>query len=268
MAPLEPPRRSRTFFYARVTVLLLVLVGIGVWAWQREQRRSFRRAWQAPLAVAVVLVSKEPAPAATVEAWRRGLSSLQEWTQAEFERYRGRAFVEPVTWTLAQPVVSEPPPLPPEGQSLAERAGAAVEFERAARALDEQAGLGGGEDVVLYVLLEPQGEATVVEGVAERDGRRGVVRASLDDVELGLELAAAAHELLHCLGATDKYGPDGRAQVPEGLAEPDLQPRFPQAFGEVMVGEVPLSESDGRPVRDLAELRVGPTTAREVAWTP
>jgi hypothetical protein len=174
--------------------------------------------------------------------------------------------VEPVTWRLASPVVSEPPPLPPEGQSLTERAGAAVEFERAARALDEQAGVGSADDVVLYVLLEAQGGATTVEGLAERDGRRGVVRASLSDTELGLELAAPAHELLHCVGASDKYGPDGHALLPDGLAEPELQPRFPQTFAEVMVGEVPVGEAEGRAVSDLSEVRVGPATAREVGW--
>ena len=82
----------------------------------------------------------------------------------------------------------------------------------------------------------------------------------------GMNAVVIAHELLHTLGATDKYDPAGHAVVPAGLAEPDRSPTFPQRYGELMVGEVPLDPMRGRLIASLAELRVGPITAVEIGW--
>jgi hypothetical protein len=82
--------------------------------------------------------------------------------------------------------------------------------------------------------------------MGEEGGTVGLVRAPLADTEFTLELTAVVHELFHCLGAQDAYDAQGHARVPEGLVEPGLQPLYPQPAAEVMVGEVPLSQSEGR----------------------
>ena len=53
-----------------------------------------------------------------------------------------------------------------------------------------------------------------------------------------------AHELMHTLGATDKYDGAGAALIPSGLAEPDAVPRFPQRFVEVMARNRPVAAGD------------------------
>ena len=51
-----------------------------------------------------------------------------------------------------------------------------------------------------------------------------------------------AHELLHTVGATDKYDPAANeSSPPEGYAEPDKIPFFPQTFVGLMAGRIPLS---------------------------
>jgi len=54
--------------------------------------------------------------------------------------------------------------------------------------------------------------------------------------------------------------------VPGGLAEPDLEPRFPQRLAEIMVGEVPLGPGAGRLPASARELGVGAATAAEIGW--
>jgi hypothetical protein len=93
----------------------------------------------------------------------------------------------------------------------------------------------------------------------------GVVRASLDGDGL-LGATAAFHEALHTLGASDKYDAAGHAVAPGGLAEPSLDPPYPQRLAEIMVGEVPLAPGVGRLPVTAAELGVGPVTAAEVGW--
>ena len=250
----------------RVAILLAILAAVGAWGIRKRQAAGLRKSWVSPLPVAVVLVSRAPLPPATVEAWRTGLAALEEWGQAELSRYRGPTHFPPIAYRLATPVVAEPPPLPGDEISVTDRAAAALAFEQAARALDEKAGITSADEIVIDVLLG-DGSAGPVEGLAEKNGRRGVVQGSADDTELGLELVATVHEVLHCVGATDKYDAQGRTVPPGGLAEPERAPLYPQAFGEVMVGEVPLTEQSGRPIRSLEEARVGPATASEIAWT-
>ena len=54
--------------------------------------------------------------------------------------------------------------------------------------------------------------------------------------------------------------------MPEGLAEPDLEPTFPQRFAEVMAGEIPDDETSGHLPRTLDDVRLGPVTAKAIGW--
>jgi len=55
------------------------------------------------------------------------------------------------------------------------------------------------------------------------------------------------HELLHTFGATDKYDlSTGLPLYPEGFAEPQLIPRYPQQLAEIMAGRMPLAATEAR----------------------
>jgi hypothetical protein len=75
------------------------------------------------------------------------------------------------------------------------------------------------------------------------------------------------HELLHTFGATDKYDlATGLPLYPDGFAEPDLAPRYPQRLAEIMAGRQPVSAAEARLPDSLEDERVGPVTAREIGW--
>jgi len=76
-----------------------------------------------------------------------------------------------------------------------------------------------------------------------------------------------AHELLHTFGATDKYDlATGLPQYPDGFADPQLSPRYPQQLAEIMAVKTPLSATEARMPDNLADERVGAVTAREIGW--
>jgi hypothetical protein len=76
-----------------------------------------------------------------------------------------------------------------------------------------------------------------------------------------------AHELLHTLGATDKYGPgNNQPRFPDGYAEPDRHPRLPQLYAELMAGRIALSETTAETPTQLDDVLIGPATAREIGW--
>jgi hypothetical protein len=84
----------------------------------------------------------------------------------------------------------------------------------------------------------------------------------------GSNQVVLAHELLHTLGATDKYDPaTGQPRSPDGLGDPDLEPRYPQAMGELMAGRVAVAPNVAVIPDNLGQMVVGPLTAREIGWT-
>ena len=77
-----------------------------------------------------------------------------------------------------------------------------------------------------------------------------------------------AHELLHTLGATDKYDlATGWPRVPDGLGEPRRTPLFPQQYGEIMAGRIALSATEAAMADDLDSMLVGSLTAHEIGWS-
>jgi hypothetical protein len=75
-----------------------------------------------------------------------------------------------------------------------------------------------------------------------------------------------AHELLHTLGATDKYDDSGQPIYPAGYADPYAEPRHPQDKAEIMAGRIAVSERRAEIPRDLAQTAIGYLTAAEIGW--
>jgi hypothetical protein len=142
-------------------------------------------------------------------------------------------------------------------------------LHRFAADLDRRAEVpASGFDACVYLVVRPPARAdrAFVEGQSEQGGRLAVARAELDESMAPLALFVATHELLHTLGASDKYDSAGRILVPSGLPEPDLVPRYPQRFAEVMARNLAIAPEVEEPPTTLAELAVGPETATEIGW--
>jgi hypothetical protein len=75
------------------------------------------------------------------------------------------------------------------------------------------------------------------------------------------------HEILHTIGASDKYDlASGQPLHPTGYAEPERRPLFPQRYAEIMAGRIPVAENEARQAESLARVIVGPATASELGW--
>jgi hypothetical protein len=75
------------------------------------------------------------------------------------------------------------------------------------------------------------------------------------------------HELMHILGASDKYNPDnGQPIPPGGLADPSRTPIYPQSHAEIMGGRIATSANRWRLPASLKSCVVGTATAIEIGW--
>lgn len=264
--------RRRTFFLARVGALLLVLTVVAAWAFSVRRGRRERAAWDRTLEVGVVLLIRDPSAERGAARVASGLGDLARRMAEEMERHRGPGG-PPFEFSARGPVSwSEDLPLAPASDGPWARAGHALRLWRALRRIEAAAGPQPGPlDARIYVLLDPpspSGPVTFAEGAGAVGGEVGLVRTWTAPGDATLALAAIGHELLHCLGAGDKYDPAGHALEPEGLVEPGRSPRYPQRQAEWMAGEIPLARGRGRLPTTLDELAVGTATAREIGWLP
>lgn len=97
-------------------------------------------------------------------------------------------------------------------------------------------------------------------------GLVAVVHAFAHDEQQAQNNIVITHELLHTVGARDKYDADNRAVFPMGYADPEQSPLYPQSQAEIMVGRIPLSETETRMAENLDECVIGEETAREINW--
>lgn len=260
-------QRGRLFFRLRVTALLLLLVGVLGYAWRDVSQRRARNDWDAAVDVGLVILQADELDPGAIDELVRESSVLEGRLASEFARYRGTS-LSPFRLTTYGPIsVGSMPPKPQNGILGTARFGAELWWYL--RGIDEQVQLRRSRpDAVVYILAHrPRSAAREsVEGLSQQGGRVGIVEVELDREMASFAMFVVAHELFHTLGANDKYDAAGNALLPTGLGDPNQVPQFPQRYAEVMARNLVLSPGNERPPNSLDELRVGPTTAREIGW--
>ncbi len=266
---LRRAHRRRLFFAFRVLVLLGILAGLLLFAWQDHRSRKARTDWSRSLDVAVIVIADKPLAPPVIEAIRARIPALEEQLRSERARH-GAGPQRPFALRVFGPVtVDRGPPAAPSSDSLLEGASFAWELSRFASRADDAAGLGSAKyDSKIYVVARPPEDQKrkAVEGLSQQGGRVGVVQVELDETMVDFALFVVTHELFHTLGATDKYDQAGHPLVPDGLADPDQQPLFPQRRAELMARHRAVSEGKSNPPLSLGELAVGRKTAAEIGW--
>ena len=127
---------------------------------------------------------------------------------------------------------------------------------------------GPDPDIQIFVVYhDPQLHGSVGHSVGLQKGLVGVVNAYASRRMAGSNNVIIAHELLHTLGATDKYDPrNDLPMYPAGYADPDRDPLHPQDQAEIMGGRIPLAPGKAAIPRSLAQTVIGPATANEIGW--
>ena len=248
-------------------LLLAVLAIVLLYAFKDVWRRRKRNSWERPLSVALVLLERGEVDSVAVRALRQRVPELGERLAQEYATYGGHG--RPFDFHVYGPVDASGPPPSPDSAGwfdLVEYSARSWLYCRDANARADVPA--AAYDSVVYLVFTPPWRERVasVEGQSQQGGRIGMVEVELRESMVDFALFVATHELFHTLGATDKYDTAGNARVPDGLAEPQRVPLYPQTRAEVMARNVPLARGDERPPDTLAELRVGAATAREMGW--
>lgn len=250
----------------RVSVLLLVLVIVAGRTWlDRVETQS----WKSPLWVGIYPLNADGS--STAQSYIAGLTpeafaSIETFFRRESHRF-GVTLDEPVHVEL-YPQGKE---LPPE---LARDAGLfgvmwwSLEMRWFAMHATKVPGRTPAQVRIFVLYHDSSSLQTVPDSHGLQKGLIGVVHAFALPAMAGSNNIVIAHELLHTLGATDKYDlGNGAPLYPAGYAEPEREPRYPQPSAEIMAGRRALSATDFEMPSSLSDVVVGPVTAGEIRWT-
>jgi len=248
----------------RIALLLFVLLNVGAGAWLTRVRAA---AWDVPLRVAVFPVAADTSAVTAGYIGRldrERLAPIEAFFREEAARH-GLPLASPVEVRVAREV-TQAPPAPPHG----ERGLAVIVWSLKMRwyAWRHGAEDGPASHVRLFVLFhDPALRDSAGHSLGLQKGMIGVVNAFAGNAHTAQNAVVIAHELLHTVGATDKYDPATNLPVwPDGYAEPQAQPLLPQSFAEIMAGRVPVSREQAEIPASLDQVLVGPATAAEIGW--
>ena len=248
----------------RIAVLLLVLLVVAGQAW--FDRFATTR-WQRTVYVGALPVSADGSPVTAAYLARldpKKFDEVSKYLNAEARRY-GVGIDEPIALQLYPTLAEAPPALEPD----------AGVFSRIVWSLRlrfyRHRMLGGVRprpQIALFLLYhDPALARTLPHSVGLQRGLSAVVHVFATSSQEAQNRIVITHELLHTFGATDKYDrATGLPQFPQGLADPQLAPLYPQRQAEIMAGRMALSATQASLPESLDEERVGPATAKEIGW--
>lgn len=253
-----------TFKQLRILFLLLVLLLVAVSTWLTKIRTT---SWEKPLVVAIYPINGDGS--AQSASYIDGLSvdtfdDIEKFFREEAEQYR-LALKQPIEIVLG-PVLAEHPPAPPKDRNPLGVIWWSLKMRWWAKQVASD--VGPAAHIQIFVLYnDPKLNPRVAHSLGLQKGLLGVVHAFAEERDAGGNNVVIAHELLHTVGASDKYDLQSNQPIfPIGYAEPDKVPALPQQFAEIMAGRVPLSQTKARQARDLGEVMIGEYTAAEIRW--
>jgi hypothetical protein len=253
--------RSRRW---RIAILLFILFLVAGDAWLTRLRTTD---WKQSLWVAVYPINGdgEEVTAEYID-WLSNLTfrPIEEFINTEAGAH-SVAIEAPVTVRLG-PQLPEAPPPPPRSGRLA-TAWWSLKMRYWAHRVRKESN-GPPADILLFVIYHnPAHRKSVPHSLGLAKGLLGVVHAFAHPQMTAPNNVVITHELLHTLGATDKYDPATDQPIfPDGYGEPDRQPLHPQVVAEIMAGRIAVSEAKAEMPDSLAEVVIGEKTAREIGW--
>jgi hypothetical protein len=252
--------------FKKFRILILLAVLIAVAGMTHYQQRTITN-WLQPLSVEIYPIHGDDSPQTanyidglTEDVFR----ALPAFFAEEAERYR-IPLNQVIRLQLNSPLKSLPPKPPSERRWYSVMAWSMHLRYWVYRQTDSST-LGSTVIRLFLIYHAPRDNIPLEHSLGLSKGLIGVVHVFAEPEQEAQNNVVIAHEVLHTLGASDKYEPGGYPQFPEGFGDPAQEPLYPQQWAEIMGGRLALSDSIAEIPSHLNRCLVGPMTAREIRW--
>lgn len=250
--------------FIRPLLLFCALIAIGGIT---LHQMVYSRSWHKPLDVVIYPINAD----SSLEShnYINTLSTdtfneIDDWFAREAKRHQVPIH-QPVKVSLGPRVKSVPPPLPvDQGILRTVLWGLQMRYWVYRNTPDDKSNLRRVRVFVAYHKGEE--DIPLAHSVGLQKGLIGVVNAFGQSEQTKQNNIVIAHEVLHTVGASDKYNFVGGPEFPYGYANPHREPLYPQKYAEVMAGRIPTSPYSSYMARSLKSVRINELTASEIAW--
>ena len=247
----------------RITILLFILFFVAMGTWLAQSRSTD---WNNSLWVKVYPINADGSD--VVESYIATLdigtfADIETFVAREVERY-GKSVDRPLRMELGRKIAEQPPAISGDSGVFGVMSWSLKLRWWAWRTAGKQDDI--TPDVRIFVRYHDPRNAYILENsVGLQKGMVGVVNARASRRYAGANNVIIAHEFMHTLGATDKYVlSTGQPIPPDGLADPDRDPLYPQQRAEIMGGRIAIAADDAVVPKNLSYAVIGPATAREI----
>ena len=250
----------------RIFLLLAVLAAVALQTWLD---RVATQSWQEPLWVGLFPLNADggaPAQEYVAALGVKDFAAIEDFFTREARRY-GLELEQPVHVELYPPGSKLPPSLDPSAGPLG-IAWWSLKLRYFAAQATAVTGRAPPRIRLFLLYHDPATPERAPDSHGLQKGLIGVVHLFADPAMAGQNSIVIAHELLHTVGASDKYDlGNGSPLFPSGYGDRDQDPLYPQERAEIMAGRRALSAYQWEMPRTLAGVLIGPETAREIRWT-
>jgi hypothetical protein len=254
------------FKLIRITVLLLILFAVAVYT---KNQKLTSRAWIKPLEVVIFPMNGDNGNP-EVEAYLRSLNDdtfadVNAFFQREGKKYN-LLTSEPIVTHLGQVLTEHPPAEPAVNSGMLKIIGWGLKFRYWASQHTPDAKANANKVLVFLYYHQAEKNRALPHSLGLDKGLLTIVHAFASKDQEAQNNIVIAHEILHTVGASDKYDADNQPVFPDGYAQPDKLPLHPQTQAEIMSAKIPVSENRSQMADDLNQCVVGEKTALEINW--
>ncbi|MEH6455250.1 MAG: hypothetical protein V7749_02945 [Cocleimonas sp.] len=248
----------------RITLLLLILAYIGIDTLLSNERATD---WKRSLRVVIYPINADRSEQAEKYINQLQIShfdSINVLLESQSKNYN-RDLIEPLRISLAPELKSLPPKIPET------RSGLSVlwwSIKLRFWAWNEDNYSGPKAQIKAYALFfDPKTHESLKHSTGLKKAKLSINYLFASTGQTEQNNVVLLHEILHTLGASDKYDlSNGIPHYPEGFANSEQQPLYPQRKAEIMGGRIAISESQAKIPDSLKRVIIGLQTAKEIGW--
>ncbi len=254
----------KLFKLVRIFILSMILIGVALGSWLTSKRSTY---WDQPLWIAIYPINADNSQSTQNYIDQLNIEdfqSIEEFISEEAQEFN-LSLKHPFTLKLA-PQVKSLPPEPPKSGAVWEIMLWSLQLRYWAYQANTYQG--PAPHIRMFVkYFTVKDRQPLAHSLGLQQGMLGIVNAFADNKMTLSNAVVITHEILHTLGATDKYDlSTGLPLYPDGYAEADRSPRYPQETAEIMGGRIPISATEVTIPRGLHQVIIGDKTAREIQW--
>jgi len=255
-----------TYKNIRIFILLSLLATAAIYS---QDQRLNTTTWYQPIEVTIFPINGDGNPA--TEQYIQQLSAKQfQDIDAFFARGATRYHLivdQPVISTLGS-TINKHPPIPPKDRNAILKVIMWSMQLRYWAYVNTPDDISNSNRIRLFVLYYQGSDNRALDhSLGLQKGLIGVIHAYANQGQNSQNALVMAHEILHTVGASDKYDyQNSQPLYPVGYTKPTQQPLYPQRYAEIMAGRIPLSQAQSTIPKDLRFCLIGKTTAKEINW--